>query len=122
MNNIKYLLLFILVIFISFSCDDIFVKNISNSNVSITSPVESSILKSEETTFLWELLEHADDYHIVVVSPSFNAIQTYVCDSIVKTYRLTLPLSPGDYEWAIQARNYGYVSQKRVTSFKVEQP
>lgn len=109
-------------LFIESSCEDIFIKDISKDHVNIVAPIRHSVIKNGKVTCVWEVLEHVDDYHVVIVSPSFDAIQIYVCDSVVKDPKLTLPLSPGDYEWSVQARNYGYVSERTITTFKVELP
>ena len=119
----KTILIFTLLIsLILFSCEDIFEKDITNDSVMILSPLSKNSIQSDKVTFLWELLEGADQYHIVVVSPSFENIQTYVCDSLTDKYTISLSLPAGEYEWSIQARNSAYESQKKNVSFKVERP
>lgn len=119
----KTILSFMLFIsLILFSCEDIFEKDITNDSVMILSPLSKNSVQSDKVTFMWELLEGADQYHIVVVSPSFENIQTYVCDSLTDKYTISLSLPAGDYEWSIQARNSAYESQKKNVPFKVGRP
>ena len=99
-------------------CEDIFVENISDDLVQTITPVNNAELKVGTVSFVWEELYGAEDYRVVIVSPSFSNIQNYVCDSILTGQRMDIVLlMPDMYEWSIEARNFGYKSLKTISKF-----
>lgn len=106
------------------SCDDIFEEDISDKKVQIVSPSDGAVLTSDKMWLVWNKLEGAHYYHISVVSPRFDNIQSYVCDtvlcdSLLSGYKLEVKLTDGDYQWAIRAKNSAYESLTNYSSFKV---
>lgn len=110
---------FIGTLFTSSSCDDFFEKDISEKTVQVISPTNDIELSGNRATFVWELEEGAETYHVVIVSPSFDYIQKYVCDSVLTENRMSLELPSGEYQWFIQAENFGYKSLRNYLNFKI---
>lgn len=104
------------------ACDDIFVEDISKDKVNIIAPKNDVILENENTTLVWDVLDGADEYHVIVVSPSFSDIRAYICDSITDDYKMKLSLHNGAYEWSVQACNSAYVSLKNYETFQIATP
>ena len=121
MNKLFYSFL-LLIMSCLIACDDIFVEDISDDSVSLIAPGEGVTLKNNEVTLVWEALEGAEDYLIVVVSPEFDNILTYICDSITDMCKMKLTLDSGQYEWSVQARNSAYESLKSIRNFEISDP
>ena len=101
-------------------CEDIFVENISDNSVETVTPADGVVLQAGEISFVWEELYGATNYRVIIVSPSFSNIQSYVCDSTLTETQLDITLSAvGLYEWSIQAGNFGYKSLKSVSGFEI---
>lgn len=120
---IYYLAASLLLVFFS-SCDDIFEEDISDKSVLIASPSNGATITDNQLWFVWNKLEGAHSYHIAVVSPKFDSIQSYVCDtilcdSLLNGYKLKLTLPNGEYQWSIQAKNSGYESLVNYSHFKI---
>jgi len=119
MNKLFYL---ILICFCLLSCEDIFIKDISNKTITIIAPADNASLTNSEITLAWETIEGAESYQVIVVSSSFDNIETFACDSVTTNYNLKLPLDAGTYEWSVQAHNSAYSSLKSYGKFKVTAP
>ncbi len=104
------------------SCDDIFVKDISDKTVNIIAPISDTTLNDHEVSLVWETIEGADNYQVIIVSPSFSNIQKITCDSITTDYKLKLTLENGSYEYSVQAHNFAYSSLKSSRQFTVNVP
>lgn len=104
------------------ACDDIFVEDISDNEVTLVAPANHVVLNNADVTLVWDTLEGAEQYQVIVVSPSFDRIESYVCDSITDDYKLKVTLTSGEYEWSVQAHNSAYSSLKSIGSFEVEIP
>ena len=111
--------LIVVTLFILGGCEDIFVKNISDNLVETVTPANNAVLHTGNISFVWEELYGAEDYRVVIVSPSFSNIQSYVHDSTLTETRLDITLPVGIYEWSIQAGNFGYKSQKAVYTLEI---
>lgn len=101
------------------SCDDFFVKDISKINIKVQLPANGCELLQNRVSFVWEEEEGVDTYHVVVVTPSFDSIQTYLCDTVLSSNKMKLNLMAGKYQWSIQAENFGYKSLVNYMTFKV---
>ena len=121
MNKLHYLFLIILLSCL-IACDDIFTEDISDDSVTLIAPGEGVNLKSNEITLAWEALEGAEDYLIVVVSPKFDNVFSYICDSITDQCKMKVTLNSGQYEWSVQARNSAYESIKSIRNFEISNP
>lgn len=96
---ICYLAASVLLVFFS-SCDDIFEEDISDKSVLIAYPSNGATITDNQLWIVWNKLEEAHSYHIAVVSPKFDNIQSYVCDilcdSLLNGYKLKQTLPNGD--------------------------
>lgn len=101
------------------SCDDFFEEDISDKTIQVVCPVNGATLSSSQLSFVWSEEEGAEKYHIVIVSPNFENIQSYVCDTTLTNYKMELNLPKGDYQWSIQAENFGYKSLINYLTFKI---
>ncbi len=104
------------------ACDDIFVEDISDDSITIVAPGDGVVLTNSSLTLVWETLEGAESYQVVIVSPSFSDIRSYVCDSVTEDYKMKLTLDPGTYEWSVQGHNSAYASLKSIRKFEIAAP
>lgn len=118
----KQLTLLLLSLFIFSACEDIFVKDISDKRIDIVAPANGAKVNRNEITLVWEELEGAKDYHVIVVAPSLAKVLYYACDSITEDYKLKISLPNGTYEWFVQASNSAHVSLKSSQTFEVAAP
>lgn len=87
------------------SCNDFFVKNISDSVVILTSPANNTVTTQLTQTFRWEEVNRSDYYRLQIVYPSFNATQYLVADTILYNEQFLTTLTPGTYQWRVKAYN-----------------
>lgn len=97
--------LFLVLAFSLPSCYDIFEEDLSKSKVTILSPKDSITITSSNVTFWWNEVERASRYRLQLVKPTFNAISQFIVDTNVTGDKFQISLSPGKYEWRIQAIN-----------------
>ncbi|HEX8656637.1 MAG TPA: hypothetical protein VF690_03850, partial [Hymenobacter sp.] len=90
------------------SCDDIIEPNISDKRVTLLAPADSAQSVAVVQTFRWEAVNGARQYQIRIGSPSLAAPSTFFLDSLTTQPSFTLSLSPGRYQWQVQAVNAGY--------------
>lgn len=101
--NKPFLLLLLL---LSFSCDDILEEDITNDTVKIIAPVEGVTIEGNTVQFSWEDLDGADDYRIQIIKSN----QVYEVDSLVTNSVFTYVLTPGAYQWRVRAENFAYIT------------
>lgn len=124
MKRIIYLLGLIMVLV---SCDDVFEKDISKGFVNIIAPQDSVRVNAGDVRFLWNELEGASSYEIVIVSPSFPEAENVWNDEIIKEDSVTklrnytCELLPGTYQWRVAAKNSGHTSRYKVYSLFIEE-
>lgn len=125
-HTIRSLTFFLTVtlLFLFISCDDFFEEDISDQSVQIVAPANGVEIATPKISLAWKALKGASAYHVVVVSPSFDNIQTFACDSILQdslltNYKVDLTLANGEYQWSVQAKNSGYESLPSYESFKI---
>ena len=106
----KKLLFLTFLTFISYSCDDIFVPDISNEKVELLSPSDGFSTNSSLVNFQWQALDDAEAYVIQLASPSFDAIQE-LTDTTTNDIKLSLSLLTGPYEWRVFGINSAYQSK-----------
>lgn len=113
----KILLLFYLLL-LCVSCQDIFEENIKNDRVKMFAP--RGIINVGTVNFAWQDLTGAEKYRVVIVHPSFDSIKSYICDTTVLENHFKFQRLPlGNYEWSIQAENFGYLSLLSFASFQI---
>ncbi len=87
------------------SCKDIIEPNIKDKLVQTQAPGNNYQSTSYNINFWWDEVSDALTYRLEVVSPSFGAIGSLVLDTVVKTNKFSINLSPGNYEWRVKAQN-----------------
>ncbi len=101
LNNITIL---VVVLFLSFACDDILEEDITNDNVQIISPLEGTLVEGNTVQFLWKEVSGADKYRIQITKRE----KGLEVDSLINAANFVYNLGPGDYQWRIKAENFAY--------------
>ncbi len=104
MKKINKLILFLSVVGLIFSCDDILEEDITNDTVLITAPSEGATISGNTVNFSWNTLEGADNYRIQVI----NSDQTTAVDSLVSGSMFSYIIAPGVYKWRVKGVNFAY--------------
>jgi hypothetical protein len=102
--------LYLLLIFLPgisslFSCDEIIEPSLAKQQVQMEAPVDQYQSTSYTINFWWDAVDHSLSYHLQVVSPTFAAPGGLVLDTVVKTYKFSYTLTPGNYQWRVMAEN-----------------
>lgn len=100
-------------------CDDILEDDISNDEVVLFAPAEGVQLDSGNVTFVWDPLEDALDYRLLLVSPDFENPAQVWADTITTATSFTTALGPGTYTWGINAANSVYTTAFFTRTFTV---
>lgn len=90
---------------LAFGCKDLTEDDLSGINLQVVSPIASFTTTNNTITFVFEEIEDAIDYKLVIVSPSFDNMQQYVLDSLLLGSAFNVNLDVGEYEWELVARN-----------------
>ncbi|RNL88499.1 hypothetical protein ED312_08610 [Sinomicrobium pectinilyticum] len=99
------------------ACDDIAeVPDISDKEVILIAPADSTTVRGNAVTFTWQPVEDAEAYVLQVATPDFPNASQVVIDHTIKKDTLGNPLAtsyakemlPNTYEWRVKAVNSGY--------------
>jgi hypothetical protein len=105
MKTINKIILSLLVI-MTFSCEDILEKDITDDVVQIISPTEGATITKNIVAFQWNTLKGATKYRVQV----YNSNQSIVLDSLVSQNSLNFELPSDQYKWKVRGENFGYQS------------
>lgn len=105
MRTLFILTLLLPVFLLQISCEDILIDDLREQEVILLSPPDNHISLQETQEFWWEFMEDATDYHIRIVSPSFDNITTIAVDDYTTDNNFTATLAPGVYQWTVYAAN-----------------
>lgn len=110
-------ILWIILSFTFFSCDDIFEEDIEDDTLTIVSPLSGDVVESNVVNFKWEALEGANKYRLQV----FDDIDDKLLDTLISgKLNLVYPLEPGNYKWKARGENFAYQSEySDINSFSV---
>jgi hypothetical protein len=100
-----YLCLLISISLCLSSCKDLIEPDISGRQITAEAPGDKLQTANYGVTFWWDDVDDALQYRLQVVSPKFDSIPALVLDTIVKTTKFTMNLSPGNYQWHVRAEN-----------------
>lgn len=103
-----------------FSCDLIFIENISEENIRAIEPLENTVLEEGEVSFIWEDLEDVDTFNLQIATPNFTGARTVVLDTILGSTSFAVVLENGEYEWRIKGSNDEYETPYTNNSFSIE--
>jgi hypothetical protein len=102
---------FLFVVFISLSimsCSDIIETDIRKSTVNILAPSQGAVTPILRQTFAWAAVTGAEKYHLQCVFNSFDSATVFVFDTTITNTKYSYTLTPGKYQWRVQAVNNGY--------------
>jgi len=107
------------VLLLLYSCDLIFIENISDANIEALSPVNNTAVLAGQIKFSWEELEDADTYNIQIASPNFTEANEIIADTTLATTSYTRALEEGNYEWRVKGSNSEYETAYTNNLFSV---
>ncbi|WP_163408526.1 hypothetical protein [Flavobacterium ajazii] len=120
MNKISLTYFSLLVLLCFTSCEEILlVDDISKKEVILTAPADNAALSTTGVTLSWETVESADQYHLQIATPHFDAPLQIVLDTIITKNSYTQQLNIGKYEWRVKAVNSGYESLYFKRNFEI---
>ncbi len=103
-------------------CDDILEDDISDDAVILFAPADGVLLDSGSVTFVWDPLEGALDYRLLLVSPDFENPAQVWADTITTGTSFTTSLAAGTYTWGVNAANTAYTTDFFTRTFTVVEP
>ena len=103
-------------------CDDILEKDITDKEIFLIAPSNAVELDSGNITFLWEFLEGADTYELLVLSPNFDEPITVHADTALADNTFTTALGEGTYSWGVRGVNSAYNTDYFINDFVVNLP
>ncbi len=123
----KSLFTIALILMVGMGCQDLLeVTDISNQEVQLLAPSDSTVVVQSEVQFNWTEVYEASQYHVQVASPSFENAAQIVVDSLIvvdSTFtspRISRTLVDAEYEWRVKAMNSDYETEFTVNSFTVD--
>lgn len=118
MRYLKLLLAVILLV----SCEEIIeFVDISNENVVVLAPTDTSTLTITDINFSWEDVEDAEQYKLQIATPNFESANQIVLDTTITTTNFNQNLEQGNYEWRVRAENSDYQTAYSIQSFTIEE-
>ena len=118
----KKLLTLIFVLVFLWSCEAIFLEDISNKTVVLIAPDDGSEIDAATVSFNWQALDDATTYQIQVARPNFEIASQIVLDSTISSVQITKDISPGEFQWRVKALNSEYETAYTTSSFSVIDP
>ncbi|WP_177731323.1 MULTISPECIES: hypothetical protein [Flavobacterium] len=106
MKTINKIIIVLLAVFMS-SCEDILEKDISNSSVQATYPLNGAVIQSNVVNFQWNKMDGAKTYRVQV----FDMNQSLIAEKESEDTHLEQELPSGHYQWRVRAENFAYQSQ-----------
>lgn len=108
-------------------CQDILeVADISEQQVEIVAPKNSTVVENTQVNFTWNGVADADTYLIQIARPNFREASQIILDTTIvldSTYigtKAIKTLDNGDYEWRVKALNSDYETEFSSSVFQVE--
>lgn len=102
------------------SCTEIMEKDISLKEIVFITPGENCVTTYSSQIFLWEEVEGAMVYDLQIVTPSFNAAELLLADTVLTKARFEINLFPGKFEWRVRARNGSSASNYYLKTLQVD--
>ncbi len=101
------------------SCKEFLEEDISERQISLTSPGKEAVLSTYTVTFRWEEMEDALSYRLQIATPGFDSLDYIVEDTLVSDLKYTLSLQPGRYQWRVRGVNGSSQSGYTTQSFLI---
>ena len=102
------------------SCSEFFEEDITEKTVNLIAPGDYDTTQMLQHTFWWNYVEDAEGYNLLIVTPSFDAVQYLVLDTNITTDQFTHTLDPGTYEWGVSAYNYSSSTEYSIRSLVID--
>src|SRR4051812_38377846 len=115
-----FLLVLLLISIVMIRCSDVIENDLSNSLVTVITPVNGYVSGSAALQIKWEAVPGASAYQLQVVKPSFDQIKTFVIDSSIAATSFTYTFKPGNYQLRIRARNASSTGYYKTVSFSID--
>jgi hypothetical protein len=90
------------------SCDDIFLEDIADSEITLFAPRDSMITSQTSQLLAWHELKGATGYQLLIVTPDLLAPDALLMDTTITTKSFSYEFSPGKYQWCVKGVNGGY--------------
>jgi len=116
----KKVSLYFCLIICFYSCDLVFIENISDANIEALAPLNNVLLPEGEIGFSWQPLEDANEYNFQLATPNFNETTAIVIDSLITDTSFSIILDSGNYEWRVNGINDEYETEYTSNSFILE--
>jgi hypothetical protein len=81
------------------------IEDISKSTVVLRGPADNIQTTNKQNLFLWDEVEGASKYHVLIVTPDFQSPTKPVLDTTIVKTSLVRQLLVGKYEWCVQGIN-----------------
>ncbi len=101
-------LLFLTTVLLNGGCNEFFEEVIEKDSITMLAPADGIETEIVTQTFWWQEIDGASGYRMQIVSPSFNSIEVFVVDTLVKGDKFEATLFPGDFEWRVRGENSAY--------------
>lgn len=104
---------------------EILEEDISKERALLLAPADGIVIAPGAVDFRWQALPDATGYECTVVSPTFDAAERIVADTVIYTdslarhYGCRIELPEGRYEWRVTAFNSAYTSRPAVRILNV---
>lgn len=89
------------------------------NSIKISTPLDGAVLSNGKVTFKWMGVDGVTDYHLQVVSPGFQHIESVVLDETLTEELFEYELSNGYYEWLVRGYKDGEEIISDTCEFKV---
>ncbi len=116
----QFIYISILLFLIITACNDIFVMDISDSNVELLAPHNNLETTISTNTFWWNYVEDATRYQLQIATPDFIQTERLILDTTISMNQFLFNLVPNKYEWRVRAVNSVYASEFTVYSLVVD--
>lgn len=129
MKNKTWKTLFIFMAIICLGCQDVLeVPDITQEQVLLLAPMDSTIVKDSVVNLTWNGVLDADAYLVQIATPNFENAAQIVLDSIIvldSTFvgtKVSKALQNMNYEWRVKAMNSSFETPFSTALFSVETP
>ena len=106
----KFFALIIPMIAVIYSCEKIVATNITDKVPVLILPQANDTVQTNSVHFKWEEMEGAEKYRLLVVSPSFSNLQSYVLDTFVYGTDFFYTLDSNEYQLKLYGVSASYHS------------
>lgn len=115
----RKILVSITVLLLLYSCEAIFVEDISENAIVLLAPSNNAEIVNGIVEFNWQALTDATEYEIQIANPSFTNVSQILLDSLTTNTFIPKDIAAGAYEWRVRALNSEYDTFYTTNSFTI---